>query len=139
MRYARLMLVLALMAVGTPVMAGSGDTPGDPCILKVSGEFEFKWKDAISTPPNDVSYYLWAVYAPGDSVLLTSVLNVTELDPDRWYVYEGLGTNGLGGEPGDLTRVTVWMSDAASGMTDKCSKWFVKQVHHSGGCACRAR
>lgn len=137
MRYG-VILLLAIMALAGPMPAsaqGSGETPGDPILLKPSGYYRFTIFEAVSTPPNDITHTLYEVYAPGDSVAVWSAPHITELDPDASYIYTGYLKQVV---PGALVRLTVWSPDAESGLTDYCTRWVMVQEHHGGGCACEA-
>ena len=135
MRRFMVAVMLVLMVTGSPVLAGDGDTPGDPIKVGVDGKYTFVTYECESSEPNDITYTLYEVYAAGDSVAVWSEPNVTTLVPGREYEYQGTLQQVVDGA---LVRLTVWMPDATNGRTDHCTKWVVVDKHTGGGCACFA-
>jgi len=125
------MVVLALMAVGAPLWAGSGDTPGDP--QSFSGRnIWFDFAEFSVNPPSAVEYRVWQAVGPADSTLVTTLAHVGD---GRTYSVPVT----IQGSAGTLNKLRVWGTHEATGLRASCTKWVTLQEFSAGGCACRAR
>lgn len=130
MRHMRLFVVLAVMAMGVPVMAGSGDTPGDPAVF-AGRNIYFDFDEFVVVPTGATEYEVWQS-AGTDSTLVATLAHVGD---GRVYSVP----MSIVGDPGELNRIRVWGVHVATGLRDHCDQWVMVQEFHGGGCACRAR
>jgi len=123
-------LMLIVMAVGIPAFGGTGDTPADPQFFATRA-IAFTFDEFTSTPPNDITYYVWQDVG-GDSTLVATIPHV-----------DGTLTHSvnvdIAGDPGTVNRIVVWGPDSESGLTDYCERFVALEEHHANGCACRTR